>query len=52
LVRIGTGRDAADTAFATIIGRATLQQMTASAKELTDEIDAESGSDNPAISTA
>jgi transglutaminase-like putative cysteine protease len=52
LVRIGTGRDAADAAFATIIGRATLQQMTVSAKELTDEIADEPGSDKSAISTA
>lgn len=33
LVRIGTGRDAADASFATIIGAAILQQMTVSAQE-------------------
>lgn len=52
LVRIGTGRDAADAAFATLIGAATLQRMTVSAKELTDEIEEEPGGDKPAISTA
>jgi len=52
LVRIGTGRDAADAAFATIIGAATLKDMTVSAQELTDEIAAQPTGDEPAISTA
>jgi transglutaminase-like putative cysteine protease len=39
VVRIGTGRDAADASFATLIGAATLQQMMVTAKELTDEIE-------------
>jgi transglutaminase-like putative cysteine protease len=52
LVRIGTGRDAADTAFATVIGAATLKDMTVSAQELTDEIAAQPTGDEPAISTA
>jgi hypothetical protein len=52
LVRIGTGRDAADTSFATIIGGATLQQMTVSASEVTDDIAASPSRDEPAISTA
>ena len=52
LVRIGTGRDAADAAFATIIGAATLKGMTVSAQELTDEIAAQPKADEPAISTA
>ena len=52
LVRIGTGRDAADASFATIIGAAMLQQMTVSAEALTDEIEEKPGSDTPAISTA
>jgi transglutaminase-like putative cysteine protease len=51
-VRIGTGRDAADTAFATVIGAATLADMTVSAQELTDEITAKPAVDEPAISTA
>ncbi|MGE3538782.1 MAG: transglutaminase family protein [Candidatus Tectimicrobiota bacterium] len=50
-VRIGTGRDAVDTPFATIIGAATLQQMTVSATELTDEIEAEPGNAQAAVST-
>jgi len=52
LVRIGTGRDAADAAFATVIGAATLKDMTVSAQELTDEIAAQPTGDEPAISTA
>lgn len=52
LVRIGTGRDAADAAFATVIGAATLKDMTVSAQELTDEIAAQPTGDGPAISTA
>jgi transglutaminase-like putative cysteine protease len=52
LIRIGTGRDAADASFATLIGAAMLQQMTVSAEELTDEIEEKPGSDKPAISTA
>ena len=52
LVRIGTGRDAADAAFATVIGSATLKDMTVSAQELTDEIAAQPTGDGPAISTA
>ena len=52
LVRIGTGRDAADAAFATVIGAATLKNMTVSAQELTDEIAAQPTGDEPAISTA
>jgi hypothetical protein len=52
LVRISTGRDAADASFATIIGAAMLQQMTVSAEALTDEIEEKPGSDTPAISTA
>jgi len=52
LVRIGTGRDAADASFATIIGAAMLQQMTVSAEALTPEIEDKPGSDTPAISTA
>ena len=52
LVRIGTGRDAADAAFATVIGSATLKDMTVSAQELTDEIAAQPTGDEPAISTA
>jgi len=52
LVRIGTGRDASDAAFATVIGAATLKDMTVSAQELTDEIAAQPTGDEPAISTA
>ena len=52
LVRIGTGRDAADAAFATVIGAATLKDMTVSAQELTDEIADQPTGDEPAISTA
>ena len=52
LVRIGTGRDAADAAFATVIGAATLKDMTVSAQELTDEIAAQPTGDGPAISIA
>jgi len=52
LVRIGTGRDAADAAFATVIGAATLKDMTVSAQELTDEIAAQPTGDGPAITTA
>jgi len=52
LVRIGTGHDAADASFATIIGGATLQQMTVSASEVTDDIAAAPSRDEPAISTA
>ena len=52
LVRIGTGRDASDAAFATVIGSATLKDMTVSAQELTDEIAAQPTGDGPAISTA
>jgi transglutaminase-like putative cysteine protease len=52
LIRIGTGRDAADASFATLIGAATLQQMTVTAQELTDEIDEEPGNDQAAVSTA
>jgi transglutaminase-like putative cysteine protease len=51
-VRIGTGRDAADAAFATVIGAATLKDMKVSALELTDEIAAKPAGDEPAISTA
>ena len=51
-VRLGTGRDAADAAFATVIGTATLEDMKVSAQELTDEIAAQPASDEPAISTA
>lgn len=51
-VRIGTGRDAADAAFATVIGAATLKDMKVSAQELTDEITVKPAGDEPAISTA
>lgn len=51
LVRIGTGRDAADASFATIIGAAVLQKMTVTAQELTDEIPVQSSEDEPAVST-
>ena len=37
LVRIATGRDAADASFATIIGSAVLQSMNVSAQELPDD---------------
>ena len=52
LVRIGTGRDAADASFATIMGAATLQRMTGAAKALTEEMEEEPGSAKSAISTA
>ena len=51
LVRIGTGRDAADAAFATIIGAATLHQMTVSAEAVTAAPDETPGSDTPAMAT-
>jgi transglutaminase-like putative cysteine protease len=51
-VRIGTGRDAADAAFATVLGAATLEDIKVSAQELTDEIAAKPAGDKPAISTA
>ncbi len=51
-VRIGTGRDAADAAFATVIGAATFQGMKVSAQELTDESAAKPAGDELAISTA
>ena len=51
LVRIGTGRDAADASFATIIGAAIFQQMTVTAKELTHEIPDQPSEDEPAVST-
>ena len=47
LVRISTGRDAADASFATIIGAAMLQQMTVSAEALTDEIEEKPGATRP-----
>lgn len=46
-VRISTGRDAADTAFATLVGAATLQNMTVSAVNLSNT----SPDTNAAIST-
>lgn len=52
LVRIGTGRDAADASFANIIGAATLKRMNVSAEELTDEITEKPSGDQSAISTA
>ena len=51
LVRISTGRDAADASFATIIGAAIFQQMTVTAKELTHEIQDQPSQDEPAVST-
>jgi transglutaminase-like putative cysteine protease len=51
LVRIGTGRDASDASFATIIGAAVLQTMTVTAKELTDELPDKPSEDEPAVST-
>jgi transglutaminase-like putative cysteine protease len=51
LVRIGTGRDAADSSFATIIGAAVLQHMAVTARELTDDIPDEPLLEEPAIST-
>ncbi|OQK18049.1 transglutaminase [Methyloprofundus sedimenti] len=51
MVRIGTGRDAADTSFATLIGAATLEQMMVSAQELTDDISLQSNGADEAIST-
>jgi len=52
LVRIGTGRDAADAPFATIIGAATLQKKVVSAQELTREISPQPVANEPAVSTA
>lgn len=52
LVRIGAGRDAADSSFATIIGAAVLQQMAVTAREITDEIPEAPLAQEPAISTA
>ena len=52
LVRIGTGRDAADVPFATIIGAATLQDKVVSAEELTEEIPRQPTQDEGAVSTA
>jgi len=52
LVRIGTGRDASDASFATIIGGALLQQMAVTASEVTDDIAASQSRDEPAVSTA
>ena len=52
LVRIGTGRDAADAPFATIIGAATLQKKVVSAQELTREISQQPVANEPAVSTA
>ena len=51
LVRIGTGRDAADASFATIIGAAVFQHMTVTAQELTDEILGKPSEDEIAVST-
>jgi len=51
MVRIGTGRDAADTSFATLIGAATLEQMMVSAQELTGDISLQSNGADEAIST-
>ncbi len=51
MVRIGTGRDAADTSFATLIGAATLEQMMVSAQELTDDISLQLNGADQAIST-
>lgn len=54
LIRIGTGRDAADVPFATIIGRATLKKKLVAAQELTEEIPQQAGAaaDEAAVSTA
>lgn len=52
LVRIGTGRDAADVPFATLIGAALLIKKTVTAQELTDEIPQQVPAEEPAISTA
>jgi hypothetical protein len=51
LVRIGTGRDAADASFATIIGAAVFQRMTVTAQEQTNEIPNQPSADEPAVST-
>lgn len=51
MVRIGTGRDAADASFATLIGTATLERMMVSAQELTDDISLPSNGADQAIST-
>jgi transglutaminase-like putative cysteine protease len=50
-VRIGTGRDAADAAFATVIGAATFMEMKVSAQEVPDENAAQPASEELAIST-
>jgi transglutaminase-like putative cysteine protease len=52
LVRIGTGRDAADVPFATLIGAAILKKKSVTAQELTDEIPQQVPAAEPAISTA
>jgi transglutaminase-like putative cysteine protease len=49
LVRIGTGRDAADASFATVIGAATMTKMHVYAEELTADNDKQAG--DMAIST-
>jgi transglutaminase-like putative cysteine protease len=51
LVRIGTGRDAADASFAIIIGAAVFQHMKVTAQELTDDIPDQPSENEPAVST-
>lgn len=52
LVRIGTGRDAADVPFATIIGAAILKNKVVSAAQLTEEVRRGKAAAEPAVSTA
>jgi transglutaminase-like putative cysteine protease len=51
LVRIGTGRDAADASFATVIGAATMLQMSVHAEEITADRNKGKQNGDMAIST-